>query len=63
MDGGDTSFWSPVRSFTVFNALEFNKPVLNDTVQNPDASLPGTQPLIINQLPASRISITRWIQA
>ncbi|MCX6250409.1 MAG: YCF48-related protein [Bacteroidetes bacterium] len=39
IDNGDTSYWSPVRSFTVFNSLEFNKPALNDTAQNPNATI------------------------
>jgi photosystem II stability/assembly factor-like uncharacterized protein len=39
IDEGVTSAWSPTRSFVVFSYLEFSKPPLTDTVQNPDAKV------------------------
>jgi hypothetical protein len=39
IDNGNTSAWSPVRSFTVFNDLECNLPVIGDTTQNPNATI------------------------
>jgi photosystem II stability/assembly factor-like uncharacterized protein len=40
IDNGETSFWSPTRSFTIFNNLEVNKPSLTDTAgQVPDVAI------------------------
>jgi hypothetical protein len=39
IDNGNTSAWSPTRSFTIFNGLEVNTPVSGDSLQNPDVTV------------------------
>jgi hypothetical protein len=37
IDNGNTSAWTPTRSFTIFNNLESNLPAIGDSDQTPDA--------------------------